>query len=94
LDSANGKHSFTLAYNTFGERLFFAGRDGAPDAYEQPFESLDFVYSFYPTDRLSMKFRVQNLLDEAVKIEQAGVTVLEQNVGATAKLDVKWDLGR
>jgi outer membrane receptor protein involved in Fe transport len=92
-DSDNGEHAFTIAYNTFGERLFFAGRDGAPDAYEQPFDSLDFVYSFYPTDRLSFKFRIQNLLDEKLEIEQRGTTVIEQNVGTTAKIDVKWDLG-
>jgi outer membrane receptor protein involved in Fe transport len=92
-DSANGGHSFTIVYNTFGERLFFAGRDGAPDAYEQPFDSLDFVYSFYPTDHLSLKFRVQNLLDEKLEIRQDAVTVLEQNVGTTAKIDVKWDIG-
>ena len=92
-DSNNGAHAFTIVYNTFGERLFFAGRDGAPDAYEQPFDSLDFVYSFYPTDRVSLKFRMQNLLDEKLEIEQDNVTVLEQNVGTTAKIDVKWDLG-
>ena len=28
-------------YNVFGERLFVAGRLGAPDRYEQPFHSLD-----------------------------------------------------
>jgi outer membrane receptor protein involved in Fe transport len=93
-DADNGAHSFTLAYNTFGERLFFAGRDGMPDAYEQPFNSLDFVYSYYPTDRLSVKFRIQNLLDEKLEIEQAGIATIEQNVGATAKVDVKWDLGK
>jgi TonB-dependent receptor len=93
-DSDNGAHSFTIAYNTFGERLFFAGRDGAPDAYEQPFDSLDFVYSFYPTNHLSLKFRVQNLLDEKLEIQQDTVTVLEQNIGTTAKIDVKWDIGR
>jgi outer membrane receptor protein involved in Fe transport len=92
-DSENGAHTFTLAYNTFGERLFFAGRDGAPDAYEQPFNSLDFVYSFYPTDRLSMKFRFQNLLDEELEIEQRGTTVISQTLGTTAKIDVEWDLG-
>jgi outer membrane receptor protein involved in Fe transport len=93
-DSNNGAHSFTIAYNTFGERLFFAGRDGAADAYERPFDSLDFVYSYYPSDRVSVKFRIQNLLDERLEIEQSGVTVIEQNVGATAKIDVQWDLGR
>jgi len=93
-DSDNGNHSFTIVYNTFGERLFFAGRDGAPDAYEQPFDSLDFVYSFYPTEHVSLKFRVQNLLDEKLEIKQDAVTVLEQNVGTTAKIDVKWNLGQ
>jgi outer membrane receptor protein involved in Fe transport len=92
-DSDNGAHTWTLAYNTFGERLFFAGRDGAPDAYEQPFDSLDFVYSFFPTDRLSMKFRIQNLLDEPLEITQRDVVVIEQKLGTTAKIDVKWDLG-
>ena len=92
-DSDNGAHAFTIAYNTFGERLFFAGRDGAPDAYEQPFDSLDFVYSFYPTDQLSVKFRVQNLLDEKLEIEQSSTIVIEQDVGTTVKIDVKWDLG-
>jgi hypothetical protein len=91
-DSNSGGHSWSLVYNTFGERLFFAGRSGAQDTYEQPFESLDFVYSFYPTDRLSMKFRFQNILDDKIELEQAGVTILEQTVGTTAKIDVKWDL--
>jgi outer membrane receptor protein involved in Fe transport len=91
-DSSNGVHSWSLVYNTFGERLFFAGRGGAADTYEQPFDSLDLVYTYYPTDRLSLRFRMQNILDEQVELEQAGVTILEQRVGATAKIDIKWDL--
>jgi outer membrane receptor protein involved in Fe transport len=93
-DSPNGAHSWSLVYNTFGERVFFAGRGGAQDTYEQPFDSVDLVYSYYPTDRLSLKFRMQNILDEKLEIEQAGVTILEQSVGATAKIDIKWDMGR
>jgi TonB-dependent receptor len=93
-DSPNGTHSWSLAYNTFGERIFFAGRGGAQDTYEKPFDSVDLVYSYYPTDRLSVKFRMQNILDEKLELEQAGVTILEQTVGTTAKIDVKWDVGQ
>jgi outer membrane receptor protein involved in Fe transport len=92
-DSGNGAHSWSLVYNTFGERVFFAGRGGAEDVYEQPFDSLDVIYTYYPTDRLSFKFRFQNILDEKLELEQQGVVVLEQNVGTTAKIDIKWDLG-
>jgi hypothetical protein len=37
---------------------------------------------------------MQNLLDEKLQLEQAGVTILEQSVGTTAKLDIKWNLGQ
>lgn len=92
-DSPNAMHGFSLVYNTFGERVFFAGRGGAQDTYEQPFDAVDLVYSYHPTDRLSLKLRVQNILDEKIELEQAGVTTLEQHVGTTAKIDIKWDLG-
>ena len=83
-------HSASLAYNMYSERIFFAGRGGADDAREQPFDSLDLVYSFYPTEKLSFKLRLQNLLDEDVIIEQGGVDVLEQNSGQTARLDIAY----
>jgi TonB-dependent receptor len=92
-DSDNGAHSWSLVYNTFGERIFFAAKPPATDVYEQPFNSLDIIYSFYPTDRLSLKFRFQNILDEKIELEQSGIRILEQSVGTTAKIDFKWDLG-
>jgi outer membrane receptor protein involved in Fe transport len=89
-DSPGGMHSASLAYNMYSERIFFAGRGGADDAREQPFNSLDLVYSFHPTDRLSLKLRLQNLLGEDTVIEQGGVDVLEQKIGTTAKLDFSY----
>ncbi|MCU0975424.1 MAG: outer membrane beta-barrel protein [Steroidobacteraceae bacterium] len=86
-DSPGGAHSATLAWNYYGERLFFAGRNGAADAYEQPFGSVDLVYSWYPDDRWSVKLRLQNILDDNLEIEQNGVVVLEQDIGVTYKLD-------
>lgn len=91
-DSFNGRHGATLVYNGFGERVFFAGIESFDDAYEQPFHALDFVYSWFATDRLTLKARVRNLLDESVEIEQDGVTILEQDVGTTVLFDVRWEL--
>jgi TonB-dependent receptor len=89
-DSPNERHSASLAYNGVGDRLYFAGRGGAPDAYEQPFHSLDLVYSYYPLEQLALKFRLQNLLDQNTTIEQDGVKVLEQTVGMTYKFDLSY----
>ncbi len=89
-DSPGEMHSASLAYNRYSERIFFAGRGGADDAREQPFNSLDLIYSFHPTEKLSLKLRLQNLLDEDTVIEQGGVDVLEQNHGTTAKLDLSY----
>jgi TonB-dependent receptor len=89
-DSPNEMHSASIAYNMYSERIFFAGRNGADDAREQPFNSLDFIYSFHPTEKMSIKLRLQNLLDEDTVIEQGGVDVLEQNPGTTAKVDFSY----
>ena len=95
-DSADAKHAATLVYNVFGERIFFAGIDGNDDAFEQPFHSLDFVYSWYPTENLTLKLKIQNILDEQLEIEQTGsagnVTVIEQDIGTNVALDIKWEL--
>lgn len=95
-DSEDAKHAATLVYNVFGERIFFAGTDGNDDAFEQPFHSLDFVYSWYPTERLTFKVKLQNLLDESLEIEQSGsagnVVVIEQDIGTTFVIDAKWAL--
>ena len=91
-DSFDGKHGAALVYNGFGERIFFAGIESFDDAYEQPFHALDLVYSWFATEHLSVKLRVKNLLDQSVEIEQDGVTILEQDVGTTALIDVKWEL--
>jgi TonB-dependent receptor len=90
-DSPGGGHSATLAWNAYSERLYFAGRNGAPDAYEQPFNSLDLVYTWYPSDKWNLKLRLQNLLDEKIEIEQGGVVVLEQDIGVTYKLDFTYN---
>ena len=80
-----------LLYHVLGERLFVAGRLGAQDGYEQPFNSLDVNYSFYPSDDWTVKLKVQNLLDETIEIERAGVVTFAEKPGTAVALRVKYD---
>jgi TonB-dependent receptor len=89
-DSPEAKHTASLIYNVFSERLYVAGRNGTPDGFEQPFHSLDFTYFWYPTDTLTLKFKAQNILDESIRIERQGVQVFEEEPGQTFVLALQW----
>jgi len=91
-DSPNLKHSASVIYNVFGERLYVAGRNGAPDGFEQPFNSLDFTYAWYPTDRIAIKAKVQNVLGEVIAIERNGVTTFEEDPGKSFALSFLWTM--
>ena len=90
-DSHDGKHTTTLAYNVFGERLYVAGRLGAPDGYEQPFHLLGLTHSWYPTESITVKVKLRNILDHAVEIEREGIVVFTERPGATASVSFKWE---
>ena len=89
-DSPNARHTASLIYNVFGERLYVAGRNGAPDGYEQPFHSLDATYFWYPTDTVTLQLAAQNLLGDTVTIEREGVTVFEEDPGSTVSFTFTW----
>jgi len=89
-DSVDGNHSSTLSYNVFGERLYVAGRNGTPDAFEQPFNSVDLTYSYYPSENISFKFKLQNLLDNEVVIERKGVEIFTEEKGQSLALSFEY----
>lgn len=96
-DSDNGKHGAALSYNIADEKVYFAALEtGHDDAYEQPFSSLNFTYSYYPIEQLTFKATLRNLLDEDREIAQknsAGqnVTILTQNIGTSMSLDISYN---
>jgi outer membrane receptor protein involved in Fe transport len=90
-DSPNGHYTGSLIYNVFGERLYVAGRNGAPDGFEQPFQSLDLTYSWYPTELITVSAKAQNLLDDEIEIERAGVTVFTESPGTLVAFSMKWE---
>ena len=90
-DSQDGRHMGSIMFNVFGERLYTAGRNGAEDLYEQPFRSFDATYGFYPTENLTLKVKLMNLLDEAITIERDGVLVFEEKPGMAMSASAKYD---
>ena len=90
-DSPDGRRTATIVYNVFGERLYVAGRLGAPDGYERPFHSLDFTYSWYPTEFLTVKAKLRNILNQSIEIQREGVTVFREKPGTAASITVKWE---
>lgn len=90
-DSANGNHSSSLVYNVFGERILAAGIGGRGDAYEQPFQSLDLVYNYYPDFNSKVSLKVQNLLGEDQDVTQSGVTVQAREVGRVISLSYSYE---
>ena len=89
-DSPDAMHSVSLIYNMVGDRLYVAGRNGAPDAFEQPYDSLDLTYSWYPTDKVTVKFKAKNLLDESIRIDRNNTRVFTENIGQSYSLNVMW----
>ena len=91
-DAPNARHTASIMYNVFGERLYVAGRNGSPDGYEQPFHSLDFTYFWYPTDTMTLKFKARNIMQETVTIQREGIVVFEEDPGTTFSLSFNWAL--
>ncbi|MBU2887813.1 TonB-dependent receptor [Gilvimarinus agarilyticus] len=95
-DSDDGMHTASLLYNVFGDRVYYAARsNGHQDAFEMPYHSLDLVYTFYPTETLSLKLKLSNLLDQDREFEQVNaggeaVTILKQEQGTGVGLDFKY----
>lgn len=90
-DAPNGNHSATLAYNVFGDRIIIPGIDDKDDSYEQPFHSIDFVYTYYPSYSSTLKFKVNNMLDEKKEIEFENTLLRSETVGIGFDISYKID---
>ena len=42
---------------------------------------MDFTYTWFPLEALTLKLKAQNILDESIEIEREGVRTFEQKPG-------------
>ena len=87
-DNPDSGTNITLLYNTFGKRIRGVGIFGQPDQYQQPFNQLDLVCIQKFLKKYTLTFKVQNLLDDSVKITQGDETFLEFKKGIDLTLSV------
>lgn len=84
-DDADREINAALLFNVFGERIVEVGVAGAPDIYEQPRPSLDFVYA-QTFGNWRFKGSLKNILDPERELTQGeAVTRLTRPIG--------WELG-
>lgn len=94
-DSPDSKHTASLIYNVFDDRVFSLTEltptgDPIPDVIEESFDSLDLTYFWYPTDTMTVKVKVQNILGSTVELTTGGLTVFEEDPGTSYSLSVAW----
>lgn len=94
-DSFSGRHGAYLNFNSFAERIWYAGTEGYQDAYEQPFQSVGIVYKYFPTNHVQLEFSLDNILDEDREFEQVNTQgqtarVLVQDVGMSFGASLVW----
>ncbi len=79
-----------LLYNVFGERIVDVGVSGAPDKYQQPRPSLDFVYS-QGFGNWKFKAKLKNLLDPVIEITQGKETTRSTAIGREYSIAVEYE---
>lgn len=65
----NWNSLFTVAFNTFGERVYAVGGSNLDDLFEKPFNRLDFIWK-NTFDQFTVDLQVENILNDTFKIQQ------------------------
>ncbi|CAN5389012.1 TonB-dependent receptor [soil metagenome] len=62
--------SLNLIFNTFGERIYAVGVEGADEIYEKPMNLLDLTWNTQLNDHWGIRLTARNILDEETLFKQ------------------------
>jgi outer membrane receptor protein involved in Fe transport len=80
-----------LYYNVYGPRISEVGIQGLPDIVEQPFHRLDFALTKSLPAGFQVKATAANLLNQSVRLQQAGIDVLVNPPGLQFFATLSWN---
>lgn len=79
-------------YNVYGPRISEVGIQGLPDVIEQPFHRLDVTVSQQLGGGFQLKLAASNILNQSVRLQQAGIDVLTNPPGVQVMATLGWTL--
>lgn len=80
----------TLVYHLTGEKIREVGILGQPDVYDEAYGELDFNYTRYLGDHLTLNVQAKNLLNKRRETTQGGLDVNSLFEGRSASLGIEY----
>ena len=89
-DHVSAGHQLTVLLNQNGKSIADVGVSGQPDVFLEPRLDLNVVYRFGISDSLTLKAKLENLLDDEIEYTQGGQTFQVYNRGPSIQVGLDW----
>ena len=89
-DHVSAGHQLTVLLNQNGKSIADVGVSGQPDVFLEPRLDLNIVYRFDISDSLTLKAKLENLLDDEVEYTQGGQVFQVYNRGPSIQVGLDW----
>lgn len=85
-------HQLTLLYNANGAYIADRGLQGLPDIFLEARGELNLIYRYDLSEAVTLRAKVENLLDEPVEYTQGGDVFQSYDKGMNASIGFDWSL--
>ena len=89
-DHVSAGHQLTVLLNQNGKSIADVGVSGQPDVFLEPRLDLNVVYRFGISDSLTLKAKLENLLDDEIEYTQGGQVFQVYNRGPSIQVGLDW----
>ena len=86
----NFRQKGSLVYHITGDKIREVGILGQPDVYDEAYGELDFTYTRFLTDNLTLNFKGKNLLNRMRETTQGGFDVNSYFEGRSASVGMEY----
>ena len=89
-DNISAGHQLTVLLNQNGQSIADVGVSGQPDVFLEPRLDLNIVYRFDISNTLTLKAKLENLLDDEVEYTQGGQVFQVFTRGPSIQVGLDW----